>query len=272
MLNFTGGEPTCRDDVNEIGSYAKRKKMITQLNTNGTLLNRFSVRELDEAFDVLSISIDGWSSTHDEIRGVIGTWEKVVGELRKFQNEGHKFLLNVSFVITKRNYKEMFTLASFIKGMGVDHFSFAPVSGNIPDSAKTYGIPSEEIEPFMYKLKQKTREWKGYFPSEKYSRLIPIFLNHAMPRICDAGRLYALMNASGDVFICPMLSDTVDNKIGSLLNVSVDEMFSSDRFKALLKRTESCEPCLGGCTTMTSLPFRQSIVSTVREEARFVRS
>ncbi len=76
VIFIEGGEPTFREDLNEIIDYIKGKGMVCVMFSNGT-------RSLPEAeLDAIWISIDGTEDTHDAVRGN-GTYKKIMNTLEQ---------------------------------------------------------------------------------------------------------------------------------------------------------------------------------------------
>lgn len=69
-VNITGGEPFLRDDLSEIVRVLKRKSKRIVISTNGYFsdkITKFAEKNMDIGF---RISIEGFPSTNDELRGL----------------------------------------------------------------------------------------------------------------------------------------------------------------------------------------------------------
>lgn len=82
---FTGGEPLLRNDIVELVDYARKKKMVSKINTNGILLTDDMVRKLKGAgLNWCMVSIDhSGPAGHDSFRGHRGCYEKAMEGLRE---------------------------------------------------------------------------------------------------------------------------------------------------------------------------------------------
>jgi len=60
-VRFTGGEPLLKNDILKILRYAKSKDFYVFLNTNGTLLNDYSIGELEKCVDNILVSLCGYN-------------------------------------------------------------------------------------------------------------------------------------------------------------------------------------------------------------------
>lgn len=87
---FTGGEPTLRDDLLDLISFARKIRLIPKMNTNGLLLTREMVGKLKDAgLSWCSISIDSTDTKmHDQLRGYPGCYEKATEGLSELVRQG----------------------------------------------------------------------------------------------------------------------------------------------------------------------------------------
>jgi len=83
-LAFSGGEPLTRKDFFQVARYASDRGLYVSVASNGTLLSKENVQKLKEAkVNYIDVSIDGASAkTHDDFRGVPGTFDKAVAGLK----------------------------------------------------------------------------------------------------------------------------------------------------------------------------------------------
>src|SRR5512144_2392730 len=81
---FSGGEPLTRKDFFEVARYASERGLYVSLASNGTLLTKENVAKIKEAkVNYIDVSIDGATAkTHDDFRGVPGTFEKAIAGLK----------------------------------------------------------------------------------------------------------------------------------------------------------------------------------------------
>lgn len=120
-LLLTGGEPTLRNDLEEIiAAFASRQKIQTVfLNTNGlkpqkivALAESVKTRFPDLGLE-FQISLDGLEPTHDRIRGVPGNYRKAIETLKAIYALKPKYpalSAHALTVITELNYKELVAL------------------------------------------------------------------------------------------------------------------------------------------------------------------
>lgn len=117
-LWLSGGEPTLREELPEIIEMFYKNNHIKDVNmpTNGLKPDRVvewltRIRETCPDLNItISMSLDGFSSTHDTQRGVPGNFYKSIETLQKVEDkfgDDPQVLLNVSTVITRYNIEEV---------------------------------------------------------------------------------------------------------------------------------------------------------------------
>lgn len=117
-LWLSGGEPTLREDLPEIIEMFYRNNKIKDINmpTNGLKADRVIewVTRLRKSCPdcnlTVSVSLDGFTKTHDLQRGVPGNFYKALDTLKKVDNnfrDDGKVLKNIATVITRYNVDEL---------------------------------------------------------------------------------------------------------------------------------------------------------------------
>lgn len=126
-LWISGGEPTLREDLPEILELFYKNNHIKDVNipTNGLKpdrivewVKRFRQNCPDCNINV-SLSLDGFGTTHDTQRGVPGNFYKALETLRKIQEnfgDDGKVLKNIATVITKYNIDQIEDFMTWVYG------------------------------------------------------------------------------------------------------------------------------------------------------------
>ena len=84
MLLFSGGEPLMREDLFELGAYARELGIRPVISTNGTLITKSVAGKIKEiGFAYVGISLDGVGETNDTFRGVKGAFDAAMRGLRE---------------------------------------------------------------------------------------------------------------------------------------------------------------------------------------------
>ena len=177
MVTFTGGEPTQREDIAELVSYAKR--MVTRLNTNGVNLTSELVQDLKKAgLDSVQVTL----YSHDEsVHNALVGCNHFSDTIRGIRNAVAAGLdISINTPLCKKNADYEKTLA-FIHSLGV---RFATVSGLICTGMaginhEEYDLPSDEL----YEIVKRGKEFCNDHEME---------MDFTSPGLIEAEKLEAL--------------------------------------------------------------------------------
>lgn len=116
-INITGGEPFVRADLLDILQSISRWPFYRNIDiqTNGVFIsdNPDVLKELrSTGVTGLGISIDGFESTHDSLRGARGTWSKAVNAAHLAVRAG--YVVTVSLVAHSKNIHELAEFHRFV--------------------------------------------------------------------------------------------------------------------------------------------------------------
>ena len=262
MLVFTGGEPFLRKDFFTLVRYAKDLGFYPTIASNGTLLSKDIAKELKKSgITGLALSIDSVNPTkHDLLRGVEGSFDKVLDGIKILEEEGLYIQANVT--LSKSNYAEIdellklsdnlnahvILLYQFIPtGRGKDLYEVAlnkdelynviekaySMQKNLKPVIAPIGLP--EYWAYIFSKKGKyANSMKKYFPG------------------CIAGKGMFYIKPNGDVWPCAFLPI----KAGNVLEEDPYDIWTkSEVFLSLRDRSNlkgKCGDCnykdvCGGC-------------------------
>ena len=107
IMIFSGGEPLLRDDIFELVEHAKGLGLRPVFGTNGTLLNRETVKRLKESgAAAMGISLDSTDAEkHDCFRGVSGSFDKTMEGMKNCREAGLRFQIHTT--VMDWNYDEI---------------------------------------------------------------------------------------------------------------------------------------------------------------------
>jgi 12,18-didecarboxysiroheme deacetylase len=89
VLLFSGGEPLLREDLCELGAYAKARGLRTVISTNGCLIDQATAEKIREAgFSYVGVSLDGIRATNDRFRGSVGAFDAALAGMRNCTEAG----------------------------------------------------------------------------------------------------------------------------------------------------------------------------------------
>ncbi|MEM3640437.1 MAG: radical SAM protein [Candidatus Bathyarchaeia archaeon] len=280
-LAFSGGEPLMREDFFEVAKYAVDRGLYVSLATNGTLLNKRTVRRLKHiGIHYVEISIDGNNAnSHDEFRGVQGAFELAMTGLKNCVKED--LCASVAVTATKRNFQDIPKILELSEKVGAKRFAlfnFVP-AGRGAEMVSQDLSPEEREEIMLFLLDKLLSGFKVTIlttipqlarvaVSHQQSNSDEVFLPMAHMQTskiskkavaladfiggCGAGRLYCSISPEGDVHPCVFLP----LKIGNLKTEKIEDLWlNSETFKVLRNRENlkgSCGKCsfkyiCGGC-------------------------
>jgi len=281
-LAFSGGEPLTRKDFFEVARHASDRGLYVSLASNGTLLTKENVQKIKEAkVNYIDVSIDGASAkTHDEFRGVPGTFDKALAGLKNCVEVD--LCVCIATTVGKNNMAELpaiIDLAEEIHAERFTYFNFIP-TGRGKAHADQDLSPQEREKVLRYLLNRMSAGCKTTIlaTAPQLARValqcqgasgtgeVTMSLAHmqtvkvtkkAVPLGafiggCGAGRLYCSLSPQGDVHPCVFLPVNVGNlKTEKFQDIWLKApLFNTFRNRANLKG--SCGKCdykyiCGGC-------------------------
>jgi radical SAM protein with 4Fe4S-binding SPASM domain len=211
-IAITGGEPLARNDIYEIAAHIAGLGFKTGIVTNGYLLNQAGAKKIKEAgVRAVSLSLDGLEETHDRLRGVKGSFRKVMEAIKFLKELDFLDVLEPITTVSRENIHELDELYEEIKDTGINYWRLMEVSeiGRAEEN-KELLIGGDELKKLLYFIKEKRAELK------KEKRKLDIFYGCAgflgiewekdvrpYPFFCIAGIKAASILYNGDIFVCP---------------------------------------------------------------------
>lgn len=155
-----GGEPLFRSITPKLIRKIKEYRMECDLVTNGALLTKELTEEMVKiGVDRVKFSIDGVNvETHDYLRGVKGTFKKVMGNIEYFSKmkasintKNPRLLFNT--VISKKNYKQLPDIVKLGNSVDLNGIWLLPLTV-FDESAKGLKLTHEQTIEFKSILKE----------------------------------------------------------------------------------------------------------------------
>lgn len=150
LITLIGGEPLVHPDFEKIANCALASHPVN-LVTNGVLLtskmNKFLIKK---RLLLVGVSVDGTGKIHDQMRGVSGTYKKVIFNLKNLQKQKSQLraklpLLDIKTVVTKTNLRNLDELFKVVQRLQADFF--------------TLSLPKVSENQFNPQLKEKLTEF-----------------------------------------------------------------------------------------------------------------
>ena len=260
LVNFTGGEPTLRTDLEDIVAHASSLGMWTSAVTNGSLLTRDRLARLKGAgLDSLFVSLDSIDPhVHDRQRGLPGSHERALECLRWLAEDflvGHR-IGGFMTVVSSRNLRTITQLVELADHLGV-YMLIQPYHGQKTGSAT-------HVAPVPVSLAESLLDMRAasgsMLNSRSYVHALPNRSTGAVPVECYAGRKYFSIDPFGNLHPC------VDTPaVGHLLHDELSAVFS-DVSLAAVRCCPGCWYCFrgeadgtlspGGCLDKVALGLR----------------
>ena len=276
-FNFSGGELFVKKDIFEIFDFLKKENIDISLATNGTLLNSEKIKKVMSYPNIkrISFSIDGDAETHDSIRGIKGTYKKVVDTMKEFNkikraNKSKSPELVINFVVTAFNIDKIEPIVKLAKKFDatiqLTHLSYiTPKMLNLhkkylqekfPDFKKiilegaTIGHNFTDIEISCFE-KVKNKVQKYY----KNVKIQPDFNSNELEQWCDQKNnkpiikrcfmpiTNAIIFPTGDVIACPM----INYSFGNIKNQNFMNIWKGKKRKEFIDLFKKNKLFLPGC-------------------------
>lgn len=127
-LYFSGGEPLLRKDLPEIIRFATRRKLLTALNSNTTLLtDELAERLVRSGLDYYIASLDGPEAINNRIRKGRDVYNRVIAGIKALVRARAKLksalpIIEVCTTVTTENNHHLLETAGLVDQLGVDYF------------------------------------------------------------------------------------------------------------------------------------------------------
>ncbi|MFH1408860.1 MAG: radical SAM protein [Nanoarchaeota archaeon] len=248
FLEITGGEPLTYPFVYDLIHLASKKGMITQLMTNGSLLNNEVIKKLCSAgLNMLAISIDHWNDKiMDDYRQIPGLSAKIGGMAKELKKTD--LIIQAGIGINTYNINDLEKTARHAISIGFDELYFCwPVKSTGSTyklGNKNYDvtqISDEQISDAIQVVLGLKRTF-GHKIAHKYEHLrdmLKYYKKSNQKCTCKGGQNLFYLDNHLDVYRCMTLPD----KLGSIHG------------KVKTIKNAKCEKCSLQCFREGSLYF-----------------
>jgi len=175
-----GGEPLFRPVTTELIKKIKGHGMECDLVTNGALLTKELIEEMVTlGVDRIKFSVDGVDAkTHDYLRGVEGTFEKVINNIKYFASvktklkaDEPKLLFNT--VISNENYKQLPGIVRLGNSIGLGGIWLLPLTA-FDESGKNLKLSKEQLIEFKSVLKESMALAQGFRMENNFEHFLDL--------------------------------------------------------------------------------------------------
>ena len=290
-VNFTGGEPFARKEINEIADLYIQNTTIQSIyiTTNGSLPERtlsFAKKIIDKYKHIeltFQISIDDMPEKHNAVRKVKKLFDDCYETYHALKKMSEKITPVVAITISDQNcddIKEIYR--SFVEKYKFNSIKCIAVRDEgvfkIPRESKqrifdAYSWLSKQIEEDsnnkilqnynLFSIQGKLHREKDKIANEMVRQM---YMTPKYISPCHAGSLFGIISASGSVYPCEILED---DKIGELRDFNMDFMnlWNSDLRKKIKNNIlqQNCH-----CTYECALSY--NVLSNWRYQPSLVKS
>lgn len=244
IYTFTGGEPTLREDLPELLSYAQGIGAVTGLITNGRRLKdeEYVERLVEAGLDFVQITLESHiPEVHDAITRAPGSWEETVEGIRRIVPTPIYATTNTT--LNRMNADHFLETIQFIHDLGVRAFGCNSLiySGKAPEVAEEFALPIERLKEILPKVLVKARalEMKfNWFTPTQYCALNPASLGLGV-KSCSACRANMCVGPQGEVYPCQSYFEP----LGNILRDDWDSIWNHPLCQEIRNREYAPERC-----------------------------
>jgi AdoMet-dependent heme synthase len=257
LMVFTGGDPLKRPDLYELIRYAVKIGLRTNVTPSATpLLTAEAIDKFKEAgVSRMAISLDGPdAASHDEFRGIPGTFERAMFALRHARDIGLDTQLQTT--ITRRNMGRLQDMADIAKEVRTKMWSlfFLIVTGRALEGDDLDAAEYEKVFEFMYDLSKTSAFGVKTTEAMHYRRYVAqrVKAEHGVTQNDNAkgvawrtagvsdGKGFVFVSHTGEIFPSGFLPVTG----GNVLDDSLTDVYrNSDLFKTLRDTSQRGGKC-----------------------------
>jgi len=123
-FNFLMTEPLLSPNIFDLIKMVKDKGHTVLLTTNGYLLPEKAKGLIDAGLDRIQVSIDGPPELHDALKGMRGSFRKIIEGIDLLNNSS-KIIIRVNCTVSNFNYKDLYELACILdKDVKIDRLKY----------------------------------------------------------------------------------------------------------------------------------------------------
>jgi radical SAM protein with 4Fe4S-binding SPASM domain len=267
MMAFTGGEPLMRSDLYELLAYSRALGFSNTIATNATLIDDRVAQQLrGRGVVIAAVSLDGFTAeTHDQIRGLPGSFEKALKGMRALTRAG--ILLHINITAMEYNVKQVEKLMALVDELNTGIlliYQLVPVGrGRVINSAVLDKDANKWLVNFMANAQRDTNAimepvagpqyWPFLLKRARITNGMPLWLAEKVFHGCAAGRGFIYIKPDGAIWPCPF----VEISCGNIRESSFREIWSKSEVLSQLRDREhtlkgQCGMCeyrrlCGGC-------------------------
>lgn len=261
-IKLVGGEPLVRDDIFELIRFWDNEGRRVILQTNLTLMDEkkiINLKELKKVSDILT-SLDGPKETHDMVRGVPGTFDRLKKSIKIIKKERPDIPITVfATLLIDDNLDTFFQLIDTCTELDIETINilFEQVYAkeevnsagkifkeNFGWKENEYRLNTQERDPVFKnpitpkELKSKLKAIRIYgFKKKCFVNFVPFNYYNNLDKYLGIKKTKVFchkllspelrINQTGDVIWC----DVIEKSFGNLLEKTPDEVWLSEEYQ-----------------------------------------
>ena len=242
-IDFTGGEPTTRQDLVELVEYAE--KFVTGLITNGRALPGLAKDLKRVSLDYVQISIESANpEIHDRIVRSKGAWTETVSGIKAALDAG--LYTSTNTTLTRENADDFPELIRFLANLGVRYIGCNSLIKTGRGASHKQALEEAELEAVLRKALEISNELKlefNWFTPTCYLKFNPLDLGLG-PKSCSA--CITNMAVRPDGVVAPCQSWLHDEGLGNILTAPWEQIFNHPLARRIREhefRDPKCKEC-----------------------------
>ncbi len=253
-VTFTGGEPTMRNDLEELIAHAERKGIVCGMVTNGRRLmdEEYAGSLVKAGLDYVQVTLESHrEEIHDRITGVAGSWRETVEGIRNLVREG--IYVDVNATLLKDNIGDVEGLVELAAELGVRGFSLNRLiySGRGGDVEEPSFDEIKRVILLAHELSIEHDLNFTWYGVTRYCELNPEELGVG-PKFCSACSINMAIDPEGNVLPC----QSYFKPLGNILRDRWEDIWNHKLCREIregLRVKEECSTCQlfhicrGGC-------------------------
>lgn len=270
-FTLSGGEPFVWRYWKDLSQHIAKKGKTLSIVSNGYLIMNDDIEFLKNiGMWNIGLSVDGLKSSHDHIRGIEGSFLRVIGSILRFKRAGIKVVVSTS--VNQINFNDLKPLKSILNGAGVDLWQVQVVNsfGRAGENKNSMVVTKKQYVKIIEFIHKSQAEFEkgdlkmNVMPADSvgYCHGISADIWGDVEWCgCNAGRYVVGIKSNGDVVGCLSLQDnrfvSGNVKQQGLSEIwNNDEAFSYNRnfnpsyLKGECADCSKGEQCRGGCIAM----------------------
>jgi MoaA/NifB/PqqE/SkfB family radical SAM enzyme len=262
---LSGGEPLMHHNLWKFCDELKAARIKVTLLTTGLLLKRFA-HDVSRSIDEVIISLDGSREIHNQIRGILGAYDKIAEGVKELRILRPSMKISARSVLQRYNYFDFPHIVNAARQLGLDRISFlgADISSTAFNRAEPWdkeridevALDKEEVREFekiiINSFETHASDYASGFIAESPEKMLRIVQHYqglngdkAFPKVrCNAPWHSAVIESNGDVLPCFFHAPYGNVSEGSLENVLNSPKAIAFRKQLDVKKDPVCQKCV----------------------------